>query len=216
MPSMPPDRGPLRYYQTVRQTFGVYYSSSPHVQYRPPVPFRPMSLTYLHPAPQLVYATQATQRSSTHYSQPRVPPTQRQMRQFSQLGMPLSRAFQKQVDGGLLIVLASRPPPQPMPTQFKLDLHCAYHQGPGHDTDGCSTLRHAIQDLIDQGLVNLEQPSVTTNLSPAHTTHSVSPPTSGIHHMDFVQDNVIHMLSWDDGLLEMIVPNDGYEIVGVT
>ena len=24
------------------------------------------------------------------------------------------------------------------------------------------------------------------------------------------------MLSWDDGLLKMIVPNDGYEIVGVT
>ena len=24
------------------------------------------------------------------------------------------------------------------------------------------------------------------------------------------------MLSWDDGLLEMIVPNNGYEIVGVT
>ena len=23
------------------------------------------------------------------------------------------------------------------------------------------------------------------------------------------------MLSWDDGLLEMIVPDDGYEIVGV-
>ncbi|RVW89376.1 hypothetical protein CK203_045460 [Vitis vinifera] len=86
MPSMPPDRGPLRYYQTVRQTFGVYYPSSPH--------------------------------------------------------------------------------------------------GPGHDTDGCSTLRHAIQDLIDQGLVNLEQPSVTTNLSPAHTTHSVSPPTSDARHKD--------------------------------
>ncbi|RVW14573.1 hypothetical protein CK203_083875 [Vitis vinifera] len=28
-----------------------------------------------------------------------------------------------------------------------------------------------------------------------------------------IQDDVIHMLSWDDGLLEMIVPNDGYEIV---
>ena len=34
--------------------------------------------------------------------------------------------------------------------------------------------------------------------------------------MDFVQDDVIHMLSWDDGLPEMIVPNDGYEIVGST
>ena len=80
-----------------------------------------------------------------------------------------------------MIALALRPPPQ-----FRLDLHCAYHQGPGHDTDRCSTLRHAIQDLIDQGLVNLSQPSVTTNPLPAHTTHSVLPLTGGIHHMDFV------------------------------
>ncbi|RVW61749.1 hypothetical protein CK203_065424 [Vitis vinifera] len=35
---------------------------------------------------------------------------------------------------------------------FKLDLHCSYHQGPGHDTDHCNVLRHAIQDLIDYGL----------------------------------------------------------------
>ena len=34
--------------------------------------------------------------------------------------------------------------------------------------------------------------------------------------MDFFKYNVRHMLSWDDGLLETIVPNDGYEIVGVT
>ncbi|RVW85036.1 hypothetical protein CK203_037649 [Vitis vinifera] len=32
----------------------------------------------------------------------------------------------------------------------RMDLHRAYHQGPGHDTDRCSALRHAIQDLIDQ------------------------------------------------------------------
>ncbi|KAL6323728.1 hypothetical protein AAG906_002196 [Vitis piasezkii] len=51
---------PLRYYQIVRQTFGVYYPSSPHMQYRPPVPFRPMSPAYLHPAPHPIYATQAT------------------------------------------------------------------------------------------------------------------------------------------------------------
>ncbi|RVW75457.1 hypothetical protein CK203_061506 [Vitis vinifera] len=109
-----------------------------------------------------------------------------------------------------------RPPPQPLPPQFRMDLHCTYHQGLGHDTDCCSALRHAIQDLIDQGLVNLGQPSVTTNSLPAHTTHSLPLPTSGIHHMDFVQDDVIHMLSWDDGLPEMIVPDDDYEIVGAT
>ena len=57
---------------------------------------------------------------------------------------------------------------------------------------------------------------MTTNPLPAHTTYLVSAPTSGIHHMDFAQDDVIHMLSWDDGLPEMIVLDDGYEIVGVT
>ena len=57
-----------RYYQTVGQTSGVYYPPSPHVQYRPPVPSRPMSPTYLHLAPQPVYATQATQRPPPYYS----------------------------------------------------------------------------------------------------------------------------------------------------
>ncbi|RVW18051.1 hypothetical protein CK203_113340 [Vitis vinifera] len=152
-------------------------------------------------------------RPPAHYPQPRAPLAPRPMRQFSQLGMPLSRAFQKLMEGGLLTALAPRPPPQPLPPQFRMDLHCAYHQGPGHDTDRCSSLKHAIQDLIDQGLVNLGQPSVTTNPLPDHTTHSVPPPTGGIHHMDFVQDDVIHMLRSDDGLPEMIVPDDDYEIV---
>ena len=57
---------------------------------------------------------------------------------------------------------------------------------------------------------------MTMNLLLAHNTHSVPLPTSGIHYMDFVQDDVIHMVSWDDGLPEMIVSDDGYEIVGVT
>ncbi|KAL6316962.1 hypothetical protein AAG906_024500 [Vitis piasezkii] len=39
-----------------------------------------------------------------------------------------------------------------VPPQFRMDLHRAYHQGLGHDTDHCSALRHAIQDLIGQGL----------------------------------------------------------------
>ncbi|KAL6332889.1 hypothetical protein AAG906_019401 [Vitis piasezkii] len=171
------------YWTEIRER--VYYPSSRHVQYRSPVPSRPISPTYLHQAPQPVYATQTTQRPPAHYSQPRTPP----------LGTPLSKAFQKLVKGGLLTTLAPRPPPQPMPPQFKLDLHYAYHQ--------------------DQGLVNLGQPSVTINPLPTHTTHSMSPPTSGIHHMDFVHDDVIHMLSWDDGLPEMIVLDNGYEIVGI-
>ncbi|RVW69899.1 hypothetical protein CK203_059131 [Vitis vinifera] len=85
------------------------------------------------------------------------------------------------------------------PPQFKMDLHCAYHQGPGHETDRCTALRHAIQDLIDQGLVHLGQPSVTQNPLPTYATHAVPPLAGGIHFLDFVDsDDYICMLSWDD------------------
>ncbi|RVW47067.1 hypothetical protein CK203_116113 [Vitis vinifera] len=113
--------------------------------------------------------------------------------------MPLSQALWKLIEAGLLTALTPRPLPQPIPAQFRMDLHCAYHQGPGHETDQCTALRHAIQDLINQGLVHLGQPSVTTNLLPTHTTHAVPPPADGIHFLDFDEiDDHVHMLSWDD------------------
>ena len=99
-----------------------------------------------------------------------------------------------------------------MPPHFRMDLHYSYHQGPRHDTDHCTALRHAIQDLIDQGLVNLGQPSVTTNPLPTHSMHAVPPSPGGIHHIDFVEDDNIHMMSWDDGYSKPIVLDDGYEV----
>ena len=82
--------------------------------------------------------------------------------------------------------------------------------------DHRNALRHAIQDLIDQGLVNLGQPSVTTNPLPTHSTHAVPPPPGDIHHIDFIKDDNIHMLSWDDGLPESIVLHENYEVDGVS
>ena len=120
------------------------------------------------------------------------------------------------MEGGLLTPLAPKLVPQPVPPRFKLDLHCSYYQGPGHDMDHCNALRHAIQDLIDQGLVNLGHPNVTTNPLPAHSTHVVPPSPGDIHHIDLIEDDNIHMLSWDDGLPEPIVLHDSYEIDGVS
>ena len=98
-----------------------------------------------------------------------------------------------------------------------MDLHCAYHQGPGHETDRCTSLRHAIQDLIDQGLVHLSQPSVTQNPLLAHTTHAVPPSASGIHFLDFADlDDHVHMFSEDDSNPEPIMPDVIYEMSGVT
>ena len=46
---------------------------------------------------------------------------------------------------------------------------CAYYQGPGHNTDRCYNLRHAIQDLIDTKVIALcTRPSITNNPLPNH------------------------------------------------
>ena len=131
--------------------------------------------------------------------------------------MPLSQTLQKLVETGLLIALTLRSLPQLVPSQFRMDLHCAYHQELGHETDRCIALRHAIQDLIDQGVVQLGQSSVITNPLPGHTTHAVPPLANGTHSIDFVElDYHIHMLSWDDSELEPIVSDEIYEISRVT
>ena len=131
--------------------------------------------------------------------------------------MSLSQALRKLTKVGLLTALTHRPPPLPIPPQFKMDLHCAYHQGPGHKTDRCTVFRYAIQDLINQGLVHLGQSSVTTNPLPAHTTYVVPPPADGIHFLGFVElDDHIHMLSWDESDPEPIVSDEIYEMGRVT
>ncbi|KAL6348492.1 hypothetical protein AAG906_008947 [Vitis piasezkii] len=90
----------------------------------------------------------------------------------------LRDTFEKLRDGGLIVPLAPRPLPHPIPPHFRSHEHCLYHQIQGHDTERCSTLHHVIQDLIDSGLVNLVGPSVTTNPLLTHSTHAVPPPPS--------------------------------------
>ena len=58
--------------------------------------------------------------------------------------------------------------------------------------------------------------SVTTNPLLAHTSHTVPPPASDIHFMNFIEpDDRIHMLSWDDSKPEPIVVDESYEVDGV-
>nr|CAN73588.1 hypothetical protein VITISV_026203 [Vitis vinifera] len=88
---------------------------------------------------------------------------------------------------------------------------------PGHETDRCIVLRHAIQDLIDQGLVHLGQSSVTTNPLPSHITHAIPSSADDIHFLDFAEfDDHIHMLSWDESALEPMVSDEIYEMGRVT
>ncbi|RVW90935.1 hypothetical protein CK203_044187 [Vitis vinifera] len=81
-------------------------------------------------------------RATTHL--PPRPYAQRPVRQFTPLGMTLTRAFEKLRDGGLIVPLAPHPLPHPIPPHFCSHEHCLYHQVQGHDTERCSALHHAI------------------------------------------------------------------------
>ena len=110
--------------------------------------------------------------------------------------MPLSRAFHRLFERGLIVPLPPRPPLQPTILGFKEDLHCAYHQRVGHDTDSCVALRNTIQDLIDQGLVDLGRPAVTIDPLPTHDTRVILPPLGGIHSIEFLGYEIF-MMGWD-------------------
>ena len=120
--------------------------------------------------------------------------------------MPLIRAFQRLVEGGLIVSLPPRPPLQPTPLGFRIDLHCAYHQRASHDTDSYTALRHVIHDLIDQGLVDLGHLEVTTDPLPTHDTRAVPLPSGGIHSIEFLGDEIF-MMGWDgmERLLDQFV-----------
>ena len=71
--------------------------------------------------------------------------------------MPLSQALQRLVDSRLLTPLKPRPLPRAAPPQFRMDLCFSYHQSQEHDIYQCTALRHAIQDVIDQESISVEQ-----------------------------------------------------------
>ena len=158
--------------------------------YQPP--YRPFTFRARTPTPQYQlqpsydqqsYVAHASVHPRPQYQrafapqQPR-PPVQRPMRQFTPLGMTSVQAFEKLKVAGLITPLSPRPLPHPVPPHYRLHEFCSYHQGHGHDTEHCTSLRHAIQDLIDSGAVSLSSPSVTTNPLPTFSTHAVPPPPS--------------------------------------
>ena len=50
--------------------------------------------------------------------------------------------------------------------------------------------------MIDQGLVDLGRPRVTTDPLPTHNTRAVPPPLGGIHLIEFLGDEIF-MMGWD-------------------
>lgn len=92
-------------------------------------------------------------------------------RKFGHILVPLSNLFQKLKEKRLLKPLQPWPPPANCPPHYNPNKHCAFHQGRWHDTDLCAVLRHAIQDLINEGRITTPPaplPNIVTNPLPEH------------------------------------------------
>ena len=98
-----------------------------------------------------------------------VPRGPRPKREFHELYLPMGQVFDKLKAKGLLKPLDPRPIPNPLPSGFDMNKRCSYHQVPGHDTDRCFALCHAIQGLIDNKVIEPPtRPSIINNPLPNH------------------------------------------------
>lgn len=101
--------------------------------------------------------------------------TDRRNRAFTPLAISQTEAFQRMVAAGKITPIPARPPPNPLPRNFNQNAKCAYHSGqPGHSTDDCFSLRHKIQDMIDDKSISISPapsnslPNVDMNPLPNH------------------------------------------------
>ncbi|KAI8550892.1 hypothetical protein RHMOL_Rhmol06G0142800 [Rhododendron molle] len=102
-----------------------------------------------------------TPQKTRNRSQPRV---------FANFEAPLSSVLEKLVKSGHLQPLTPTPLPPNLPPSHNPNVFCAYHQMPGHHTDSCFRLRHAIQDLVENGTLPTPpaKPNVISNSLPQH------------------------------------------------
>ena len=113
--------------------------------------------------------SKAAEISNIHKNDPyqlmcQVPHGPRPKREFHELYIPMSQVFDKLKAKGLLKPLGPRPILNPLPSRFNVNKRYACHQVPGHEIDLCFTLRHAIQDLIDNKVIAPPtRPSITNN-----------------------------------------------------
>src|ERR1051326_6344816 len=92
--------------------------------------------------------------------------------------------------------LQARPPPNPLPKNFRANEYCDYHQGAGHKTVNCWTLKNKIQDLVDNGtILPVNQPNINSNPLPNHGVNAVITKQGEVDPFELLlQANDIYML----------------------
>ncbi|XP_077232387.1 uncharacterized protein LOC143869499 [Tasmannia lanceolata] len=110
------------------------------------------------------------------------PAIRRQFRQFDPLPFPLPMILKKLIRDKKIRLPDVKPVPNPLPVNWRSDQYCEYHRGPGHMTENCLALKHAIQNMIDKDELAIERPNITQNPLPNH--RAAAPPTTNAIFVD--------------------------------
>ena len=84
---------------------------------------------------------------------------------FTNFHEPLEAIFQKLVDHNLMVFPNTRPfdENQPKPRWYQENEYCKYHHIKGHDTNKCFKLKVFIQNLVDDGEIEVEGGTTSKN-----------------------------------------------------
>ena len=100
----------------------------------------------------------------------RVPQYQWRNRKFTCIGIPMARVYRFLLFQRQLVPIPARPLSHPLPHDFRSDLRCAYHScQQGHEEEGCTALKHKVQDLMDCGAITLEEANPYSDPSARHS-----------------------------------------------
>ena len=78
------------------------------------------------------------------------------------MGIPLESAFQQLLQNDYFHLPPIKDEPLTKPSWWDDNKYCEYHHTKGHKTTSCFQLKHAIQDLIDDGVIVLDA-TLTSN-----------------------------------------------------
>ena len=83
---------------------------------------------------------------------------------FTSLRKSQTQLYERLKAMGMLYPIEGRPA-NPLGKFYKADHRCAYHSGVvGHNTENCSTLKHKIQNMINNNLINTEKTASRNNI----------------------------------------------------
>ncbi|RDY09900.1 hypothetical protein CR513_05668, partial [Mucuna pruriens] len=95
----------------------------------------------------------------------------RSHRVLALIPMTYTKLFPLLLEQNLIEVVPLKPLEPPYPRSYDLNTRCDYHGGAiGHATERCWSLKHKVQDLLDDGLLRFEDkgPNVHSNPLSAH------------------------------------------------